>query len=157
MEANSKLTNLLQNILDRIDPESQFKSNNKIGLAVTLADLLEVNKLNKIKFAELVKKRPSEITKWLSGDHNFTIDTLSEICFKFGIPIRDLFEEDLTETEIEKNKSSYESPELSTDTNTNLSNPFTNVIRGTNLCYKVTNSDNEYFSQSTKIKLANSN
>lgn len=56
MEANSKLTNLLQNILDRIDPESQFKSNNKIGLAVTLADLLEVNKLNKIKFAELVKR-----------------------------------------------------------------------------------------------------
>jgi transcriptional regulator with XRE-family HTH domain len=35
--------------------------------------------LSKKQFAEKLSKSPSEITKWLSGIHNFTSDTLFEI------------------------------------------------------------------------------
>ena len=35
--------------------------------------------LSKIDLAKKFGKSPSEITKWLSGNHNFTVDTLIEI------------------------------------------------------------------------------
>lgn len=33
--------------------------------------------LNKRQFAEALGKRPNEITRWLSGEYNFTISTLA--------------------------------------------------------------------------------
>ncbi|HAD12740.1 MAG TPA: hypothetical protein DCF33_09920, partial [Saprospirales bacterium] len=39
----------------------------------------EAKKINKKQFAELVGQSPSVITKWLSGGHNFTVDTLTDI------------------------------------------------------------------------------
>lgn len=33
--------------------------------------------LTKKQFADQIGKRPSEITRWLSGQHNFTVFTLA--------------------------------------------------------------------------------
>jgi transcriptional regulator with XRE-family HTH domain len=82
---------LLENILARIKPIDFFKTEIRMGLSATISDLLIVNKINKQEFAALVNKNPSEISKWLSGTHNFTIDTLSEICFALKISMEDLF------------------------------------------------------------------
>ena len=43
--------------------------------------------LNKKQFAEALGKRPNEITRWLSGEHNFTISTLAMLTTFFGKPI----------------------------------------------------------------------
>ena len=43
--------------------------------------------LNKKQFAEALGKRPNEITRWLSGEHNFTISTLAMLSTFFGQPI----------------------------------------------------------------------
>ncbi|MDE6288842.1 MAG: helix-turn-helix transcriptional regulator [Muribaculaceae bacterium] len=43
--------------------------------------------LSKKQFADALGKRPSEITKWLSGQHNFTIATLGMLSSYFGQPI----------------------------------------------------------------------
>ena len=40
--------------------------------------------LNKKQFAEALCKRPNEITRWLSGEHNFTISTLAMLSTFFG-------------------------------------------------------------------------
>ena len=40
--------------------------------------------LSKKQFAEQLGKRPSEITRWLSGQHNFTISTLAMLSSFFG-------------------------------------------------------------------------
>ncbi len=40
--------------------------------------------LNKKQFAEALGKRPNEITRWLSGEHNFTISTLAMLSTFFG-------------------------------------------------------------------------
>ncbi|MDE6548376.1 MAG: helix-turn-helix domain-containing protein, partial [Muribaculaceae bacterium] len=37
--------------------------------------------------ADAIGKRPSEITRWLSGEHNFTISTLAMLSSFFGQPI----------------------------------------------------------------------
>lgn len=60
-------------------------------IAARIDDILTERKLAKIKFAELVDKNPSEITKWLSGTQNFTIDILTEIAFTLKIDIVELF------------------------------------------------------------------
>lgn len=46
--------------------------------------LMKEKGLNKKQFAEALGKQPSEITKWLSGQHNFTISTLSMLSAFFG-------------------------------------------------------------------------
>ncbi|MBO5853902.1 MAG: helix-turn-helix transcriptional regulator, partial [Bacteroidales bacterium] len=38
----------------------------------------------KKEFAEAIGKRPSEVTKWLSGQHNFTLRTLAMLSTFFG-------------------------------------------------------------------------
>lgn len=49
--------------------------------------LMRERGLTKKQFAEALGRRPSEITKWLSGQHNFTIATLSMLSSFFGQPI----------------------------------------------------------------------
>lgn len=36
-------------------------------------------RISRKEFAAMVNMQPSNITKWLSGDHNFTIATLQQI------------------------------------------------------------------------------
>ncbi len=43
--------------------------------------------LSKKQLADAIGKRPSEITRWLSGEHNFTISTLAMLSTFFGKPI----------------------------------------------------------------------
>lgn len=41
-------------------------------LAANIADDMQIACLSKKQFADKMGKNPSEITKWLSGTHNFT-------------------------------------------------------------------------------------
>ena len=53
----------------------------ELELSFAIADKLNMfikkRGLTKSEFAEAIGKRPSEVTKWFSGQHNFTIRTLS--------------------------------------------------------------------------------
>lgn len=69
-------------------PESVVK---EIDLSFEISDriseLMNQRGLSKKQFAEALGRRPSEVTKWLSGQHNFTIATLGKISSFFGQPI----------------------------------------------------------------------
>ena len=41
-------------------------------------------------------KQPFEITKWLSGTQNFTVDILTAIALTLGVEIADLFREQIS-------------------------------------------------------------
>lgn len=70
----------LENLLEEITPEQQARTDNKMMLAASIAYAMEAKGWNNIQLMEaLGKKDPSEITRWLSGTHNFTADTLSDI------------------------------------------------------------------------------
>lgn len=53
-------------------------------LAKKLKLKLESRNISSSNFAEMLGKRPSEISKWLSGNHNFTLDTIFEIEERLG-------------------------------------------------------------------------
>lgn len=48
--------------------------------------------MTKSEFALKVNKQPSEITKWLSGTHNFTIDTICEIAAALDVTFYELIQ-----------------------------------------------------------------
>ncbi len=50
-------------------------------------DLMTEKGLSKAEFARAIGKRPCEITKWLSGQHNFTLKTLALLSSFFGVPL----------------------------------------------------------------------
>ncbi len=64
---------------------------NEVDLSFQISDrideLMRQRGLTKKQFADALGRRPSEITKWLSGQHNFTIATLGMLSAFFGQPI----------------------------------------------------------------------
>ena len=77
----------LSKILSSISEEDKRHTRDRMLVAVKIADALEAKKLSQKRFAELMGKSESEISEWLSGNRNFTIDTLSDIGDSLGISL----------------------------------------------------------------------
>ena len=56
----------------------------ELALSNRISDLMAERGLSKLEFAQALGNRPSEVTKWLSGQHNFTIRTISLLSAFFG-------------------------------------------------------------------------
>ena len=82
---------LIKKIMAEITPEEKQRVANKMLLAARLDDLMQEKGWGKSQFAEKVDRNPSEITKWLSGLHNFTLDTLTDISLAFGLSLSELY------------------------------------------------------------------
>ena len=82
-EAKNKYDKMLGSVPDNIKRE--------VALCFDISDKIEalMNELglSKKQFADAIGKRPCEITKWLSGQHNFTVSTLAMISSFFDCPI----------------------------------------------------------------------
>ncbi len=70
------LASVPSNIQQEVDLE--------MALSKRISDLMTERGLSKLEFAKALGKRPSEVTKWLSGQHNFTIRTISLLSAYFG-------------------------------------------------------------------------
>lgn len=82
-----KPTDSLQELLGGIPVEVQLRTKLSVAIANRIESLMREKGLTKKMFAEALDRRPSEVTKWLSGEHNFTIATLSRLSSFFGKPI----------------------------------------------------------------------
>ena len=60
-------------------------------IASRIGHLMMQKGIKKIELAKKLNKRPSEITKWLSGTQNITMDILTLISFELGVAISSLF------------------------------------------------------------------
>ena len=81
----------LQQLLDEVSPVEMEQTKVKMQLAARIDDLVKIKGWSKSQFAEKVGKNPSEISKWLSGTQNFTMDVLTEISFSLGVELSELF------------------------------------------------------------------
>lgn len=77
----------LQEIFNEIPLEKREETRLSFAISNRLDALMREKGLNKKQFAEALGKRPNEITRWLSGEHNFTISTLAMLSSFFGQPI----------------------------------------------------------------------
>ena len=77
-------------IIQKLDKESSpifDKVAAKMRTAARIADAMKAVGLSKSQFARKMGKSPSEITKWLSGTHNFTMDSWQWISAVLGVEI----------------------------------------------------------------------
>ena len=77
----------LRELLSDISPEERAEARLSFQISNRLDFLMKKKGLSKKQFADAIGKRPSEITRWLSGEHNFTISTLAMLSSFFGQPI----------------------------------------------------------------------
>jgi antitoxin component HigA of HigAB toxin-antitoxin module len=77
----------LRELLGDISPEDRAQTRLSFEISNKLDALMQERGLSKKQFADAIGKRPSEITRWLSGEHNFTIATIGMLSVFFGKPI----------------------------------------------------------------------
>lgn len=59
-------------------------------LVVRINQLLRENDISKKELAEKMDKKPSEISKWLNGEHNFTLRSLAKLSAELGEPLMEV-------------------------------------------------------------------
>ncbi len=76
---------VLESMLSNIDEASLHKAENRLSVAKSIADQIAAHGITQKEFALKMHRPTSEISEWLSGSRNFTINTLSEIECVLGI------------------------------------------------------------------------
>ncbi len=77
----------LEEMLGPIPESLQKETELSFQISDRIYELMQQRGLSKKQFADALGKRPCEVTKWLSGEHNFTIATLSMLSTFFGQPV----------------------------------------------------------------------
>lgn len=72
----SKNESVLDLLISQGDENEYAKVESRMGIAVKIANALKRKGMTQKELAEKLGKRPSEISEWLTGNHNFTHDTL---------------------------------------------------------------------------------
>lgn len=69
----------LEELRNETSPQMSHQISKRMKLAAQIDDVLMSRGVTNQEFAFMMGKKPSEITRWLSGTHNFTTETLWEI------------------------------------------------------------------------------
>lgn len=87
MTTKRKPSASLTRIMNNIDEDELRRTRDRMLVAIKIADTLKAKGISQKKFAEMTGRSKSEISEWLSGDRNFTIDTLSDIKKYLGLDL----------------------------------------------------------------------
>ena len=86
MNANQLFNDCVKNIPSDL--------NGKLEMSLHISDKIDLylkqNNMNQKDLAQKMNKRPSEISKWMRGTHNFTIYTLYDIAKILNVEVIDL-------------------------------------------------------------------
>lgn len=78
---------IVKEALDRI-PDLEWETDALTeGIARRIDAVMKEKGINKKQLAELTHRRPSDVTRWLGGGHNFTCRTIALIQHALGASI----------------------------------------------------------------------
>ena len=80
---NDKFKQMVANVPTDVMTEVDMS----FAIANEINALMQERGLTKKQFADALNKKPSEVTKWLSGQHNFTLRTIAMLSAFFGKPL----------------------------------------------------------------------
>ena len=81
------ISDKFQQMLSNVPQDISMEIDLSFAIAKEIDALMREKGLTKKQFADALGKKPSEVTKWLSGQHNFTIRTLAMLSSFFGRPL----------------------------------------------------------------------
>ncbi len=70
---------LFRQCLAAVPEEQKVEFELSFGIAERISEVLKEKDLTQKDFAHKLNKRESEISKWLTGRHNFTLQTIARI------------------------------------------------------------------------------
>jgi transcriptional regulator with XRE-family HTH domain len=72
--------NLIEELLNSLSPEESLRIENRMLMAAKIDEAIKAKGWKKKDLMKaLGKTNQSEVTKWLSGTHNFTLDLLTDL------------------------------------------------------------------------------
>ncbi len=78
---------VFQRILDNTPKDVDIFVDWYADLVVRINELLRENDISKKELAARLDKNQSEISKWLGGEHNFTLRSLAKLSAELGEPL----------------------------------------------------------------------
>lgn len=74
----------MEDMLAIVPPAVKEEIRLSFSISNRIDELMRKRGLSKKQFADALGRRPCEVTKWLSGEHNFTLKTLAMLSAFFG-------------------------------------------------------------------------
>lgn len=87
MSGEKRNSNIINRIREKRTPKEHNKIRNAMHQSAIISNELICRGISKLEFAKMMDKKPSVITKWLSGIQNLTTETLSDIETVLGIQL----------------------------------------------------------------------
>jgi len=76
---NKDKKSVLNRIRERIKPENRVFIEKNMSISRQVSDILEKRGMTQKDLAQLLGKQESEVSKWLSGLHNLTLQSLAKM------------------------------------------------------------------------------
>ena len=73
------MSKVLEKILERIPSYKKRMTRISVDVGAQIFEYMKEAGINQRQLAERLSKKESEISKWLNGSHNFTIETIAKI------------------------------------------------------------------------------
>ena len=86
-----KRSSILEKRRQQVKPEARASVALSFRIVDRIHEILEEKELKQKDLAERLGKSEAEISKWMRGTHNFTIDTLASIEAALGAPILQVY------------------------------------------------------------------
>ena len=78
---------MMEQLRGTLSAQDKAVIDDAFALADRISFLLKKHKITQKELADKLGKRESEVSKWLSGGHNFTQSTLTKISLALGEPV----------------------------------------------------------------------
>lgn len=76
---DDKNNKIINEALEDITPEDMEKTRMSLDIAVRLHDILDEKGMTQKDLAALMGKKESEVSRWLTGMHNFTMKSIAKL------------------------------------------------------------------------------
>ena len=78
---------IIDQLMGQIPAEQIIFQDLYIDLLFRINQILAEKQIGRKELAELLGKKPSEISKWLNGEHNFTLKSIAKLAAVFDEPL----------------------------------------------------------------------
>jgi transcriptional regulator with XRE-family HTH domain len=78
MKVKAKTTSILTQLMGNIDEKALNRTRTRMLVAAKISDAAQNKGINQKKLAALIDKSESEVSEWLSGERNMTIDVIAD-------------------------------------------------------------------------------
>lgn len=81
------ISEVAKRMMEKMPEETRIFADKYADLVVRINQILREKGYNQKSLAQKLDKQPSEIHKWLNGDHNFTLKSICKLEAELGEPL----------------------------------------------------------------------